>query len=332
MCSKLYLCAQYTYMKKIRLIEIDSELGAGTRGASLGIGAMKAAAFNKGLSVFRDLDSDAVETLNHCLWEEVDTPYAIRVKAIEQIFERTCAVMTEVLGQDDFPLVLSGDHSTAGGTISGIKAQFPNKRLGVVWIDAHADIHTPYTTPSGNVHGMPLATVLQIDNTEMQRNTPEPETVDAWNNLKHCGVSEEKLKPEDLVYVAVRDTEQEEDGLMEKLGITNHTVQTCRDKGMQTIGQQILDQLSDCDIIYVSFDVDSMDCDLVSHGTGTPVKDGLTSAEAGALLQILASNEKVCCIEFVEVNPCLDEKINTMAETAVELLEEVYKTLENRLN
>ena len=104
-----------------------------------------------------------------------------------------------------------------------------------------------------------------------------------------------------------------------------------RTRGIELIANEVLDRLKDCDLIYVSFDVDSMDCILVSKGTGTPVENGLSSEEARYFMTYFAQQEKVKCIEFVEINPCLDDKVNVMAETAYSILREVTTTLENRL-
>ena len=230
----------------------------------------------------------------------------------------------------EFPLLLAADHGSAGGTIAGIKAAYPSKRLGVIWIDAHADLHTPYTTPSGNMHGMPLATALGIDNEEEQVNELSPEVIAMWNELKNTGIAGAKVLPGDIVFIAVRDTEEQEDALMEQLNLKNHTVEKLRDHGVEAIVRETMEQLSDCDIIYVSFDVDSMDPGLTSHGTGTPVEDGITPAEAEMFLKAFAKEEKTICIEFVEVNPCLDEKKNRMAEITFNLLEEMVEVLEKK--
>ncbi|MNY23209.1 Arginase [compost metagenome] len=111
--------------------------------------------------------------------------------------------------------------------------------------------------------------------------------------------------------------------------ITNHTVEAVRKEGIQTIIQRVLEQLEACDLIYVSFDVDSMDPEITSFGTGTPVGNGIFPEEAEEMLTLLAQNPKAVCIEFVEVNPCLDNKVNTMAETAFSLLESVTTALNN---
>lgn len=315
-------------MKELKFIEINSELGAGTRGASLGVGALKTAASNKGYTYFRNTVLEEVPCLNDVLWQDTNTPYAKHIGSIVEIYNRTCNAVDSSLKNNEFPLVLSGDHSTAGGTISGIKAAYPDKRIGVVWIDAHADLHTPYTTPSGNVHGMPLATALQIDNKRFQRNTPSSHSTAYWEQLKDCGAKgDRKVLPEDLVFIAVRDTEEEEDGLLNELNITNHTVESVREYGVDQIVEATLQQLSECDVIYISFDVDSMDCNLVSHGTGTPVENGLTPNEARDIMLGLLKSDKVICLEIVEINPCLDEKTNTMAETAADILNDLVKEI-----
>jgi arginase len=227
--------------------------------------------------------------------------------------------------------VLSGDHACAGGTIAGIKKQFPTKRLGVIWIDAHADIHTPYTTPSGNIHGMPLATALGTDNLDSRVNDPMLETVEFWNTLKNMGGICPKVLPEDVVFISVRDIEKPEEEFIARNGMKNYSVEEIRRKGLEHISAEIRGQLSSCDMVYVSFDVDSMDCILVSKGTGTPVENGLSPEEAHYFLNDFAKWDKVNCIEVVEINPCLDEKINRMAEVAYDILEEFTVHIQNRI-
>src|ERR1700748_2692404 len=153
-------------MKNIKLIEVPSEIGAGTRGASLGIDAIKIAALDFMSSFFVNFPSEVIENENKLLYEPVASPYAKRIQGIHTMYERVAKSVSETLKSGLFPLVLSGDHSTSGGTIAGIKMAKPKNRLGIIWIDAHADMHTPYTTPSGNMHGMPLATAFAEDNQE----------------------------------------------------------------------------------------------------------------------------------------------------------------------
>lgn len=307
-----------------------SEITAGTRGASLGPDAIITAAREKGSYVFSDNKIEEIRNWNELLNTPVKFPYAKRIVGLLNVYEELNSKISSLLKSKAFPLVLAADHGSAGGTISGIKSAFPDKRIGVVWIDAHADIHTPYTTPSGNLHGMPLASVLDIDNLECKINDIDAETEKYWNKLKNVGGVSKKINSEDLVYVGVRDTEAGEEAVMKSFGIKSIEVDEVREKGPSEIIKMITDQLKDCDLIYVSFDVDSMDPNLTSHGTGTPVPNGITPAEAKDLLVQLAENPKTVCIEVVEVNPCLDEKKNTMAEVTLELVEAVVDTIKNR--
>jgi arginase len=234
----------------------------------------------------------------------------------------------EQLFDDFFPLMLAGDHSTAYGTMAGIKKAFPKKRLGVIWIDAHADIHTPYTTPSGNMHGMPLAMATGLDNLECKVNDPKGETIDYWEEIKNVGFGGPKIYPEDIVYIAVRDFEKPENYLMNKYNINFIETEDVKKAGPVSVAQKTLQMLDHCDLIYVSFDVDSIDS-RVSTGTGTPVPNGLTVEEAKALNVALCKDPKVCAWEIVEVNPTLDTE-NRMAESAFEILEATAQAIAER--
>lgn len=314
--------------RDITILINKSEITAGTRGASLGPEAIMVAARKRNSNFFAQYPIDYVDEFNYLLDNEIKYPTAKRVAGLVKVFASVSSKINAILSNGQFPIVLAADHGSAGGTIAGIKAGFPNKRLGVIWIDAHGDLHTPYTTPSGNMHGMPLSTALGDDNKQEQVNELTVEVVEMWEELKNTGIQGAKIQPQDLVFIGVRDTEPQEDALMERLNITNHKVEDVRRKGTGQIIDETLEQLKDCDVIYVSFDVDSMDPQLTSHGTGTPVKNGITPAEAEAFLKGFAQQEKTVCIEFVEVNPCLDEKINKMAEVTFDLLEKTTSELE----
>lgn len=312
-------------MRNIKLIEVRSEIGAGTRGASLGIDAIKIAALDFMSNFFVNFPSEVVPDMNNLLYEPVASPYAKRIHGVHTMYERVSAAVCETLKSGIFPVVFAGDHSTAGGTIAGIKMANPKRKLGVIWIDAHADMHTPYTSPSGNMHGMPLATALAVDNLDCKVHNPDAKTVDIWNKLKNMGKIEPKILPEDLVFIALRDYEKEEEALLKKLGIKIVTVQEVRRKGIESVVRQTLAHLSKCEDIYVSFDVDSLDSS-ISRGTGTPVSNGLKEREAEDLIAALMQNYKICCIEIVEVNPTLDKE-NLMAEIAFNIIRRAVNIL-----
>jgi arginase len=312
-------------MKNIKLIEVPSEIGAGTRGASLGIEAIKIAALDFMSNFFIHFPSEKIPTENKLLYEPIESPYAKRIKGIAAIYDRVSKAVSDSMKSNFFPVVLSGDHSNAGATIAGIKMAKPKSKLGVIWIDAHADLHTPYTTPSGNMHGMPLATALAMDNEASAVHDIDPETKKQWEYLKNIGKIAPKILPEDLVFISLRDYEREEKNLIEKNEIKVITTSEIRRKGPEAVVRSILRYLSDCTDIYVSFDVDSLDAS-ISRGTGTPVGNGLREREAEDLISKLMQNRKVCCFEITEVNPTLDKE-NLMAEIAFNILQRSVNVL-----
>ncbi|MCV6630608.1 MAG: arginase [Flavobacteriaceae bacterium] len=318
-------------MKRIKLIKNRSDIGAGTRGSDMGIDAIEIAAINKNSNYFDRFDFVDVETENESIYNKVNNSFAKRIKYVYEQCDRLANSVCECLQSQSFPLILSGDHSSALGTISGIKAAYPNKELGVIWIDAHADLHSPYTSPSGNIHGMPLAAALNVDNQKAKINEVSGETFDYWNKMKNIGANGSKIQSEHLVYFGVRDTEEPEENQMAALGLKNYTVSEMRYRGFDVCLEEALHKLEACDMIYISFDVDSMDCDMISYGTGTPVAKGFDVEEIKMIFDVLLQSRKTACIEFVEVNPLLDLKGNVMAETAFDILDTVTKGLEKYL-
>jgi arginase len=254
-------------MRNIKIIEVRSEIGAGTRGASLGIDAIKIAALDFMSNLFVNFPSEIVENENRLLYEPIASPYAKRIQGVNTMYERVSKAVCDTVKSGLFPLVLAGDHSTSGATIAGLKMAKPKRRLGVVWIDAHADMHSPYTTPSGNMHGMPLAISLGEDNTDNQVHTPDAQTLEAWKKLKNIGKIEPKIEPEDIVFIALRDYEKEEEAIIKRNNIKVIPVAEIRRKGIENVVRQTFMHLSNCDDIYISFDVDSLDCKQRIKGT-----------------------------------------------------------------
>jgi len=313
-------------IKPIKIIEVKSEIGAGTRGSSLGVDAIKIAALDFGSNYFKKFKSVEIKTENHLLLEPVVNDYAKRIKGIHNLNERIANEIQKTLTKDNaVPMVLAGDHSSAVGTVSGIKMAYPDKKIGVIWIDAHADLHSPYTTPSGNMHGMPLACLLGDDNPDRAQNKPDDETVEFWEKLKNLGNIMPKISYNDLVYIALRDYEPQEDYLIKKNKVRIFNLQEIRKKAVERIAIEALNYLDHCDYIYVSFDVDSMDS-RISSGTGTPAPNGITEKEAGNLIYYIMRSKKIVCFEMVEINPTLDKE-NLMAENAFEILQKATNQL-----
>ncbi len=315
-------------MRKIKILEIKSEIGAGTRGSCLGIDAIKTAALNSGDFFFHHHPEVEIPNKNELLYLPVKYPCAQYIEGISDIYNNLSKKVAETLRQKFFPVILSGDHASAGGVIAGIKMATPELRIGVVWIDAHADLHTPYTSPSGHVHGMPLATAINEDNLSCKIRTPDAPAIDHWNQLKQTGGIAPKVSPKDIVIIALRDYEQEEMSLIKEKGIHTISVEELREKKPLSIVEQTFQRLDACDLIYLSFDVDSLDASL-SRGTGTPVKNGLWEEEAVQLILSFLQNPKVCGFEITEVNPTLDSE-NKMAEMAFNILTKGAKIIEKR--
>ncbi|MET6996131.1 arginase [Chitinophaga defluvii] len=312
-------------MKNIKIIEVKSEIGAGTRGASLGVEAIKIAALDFMSNFFVHFPTETIETENKLLFEPIESPYAKRIKGTNIMYERISKSVYETVKANWFPVLLSGDHSTAGATIAGLKMAHPKAKLGVIWIDAHADLHTPYTTPSGNMHGMPLATAIAEDNLDCKVHELDENTKRMWNGLKNIGKIAPKVLPEDIVFISLRDYEKEEDHLIKKYGMKVITTSEVRRKGAENISRSVFRYLSDCEYIYVSFDVDSLDAS-ISKGTGTPVSNGLREREAEDLISKFMQHRKICCFEITEVNPTLDRE-NLMAEIAFNILQRSVNVL-----
>lgn len=312
-------------MKNIKLIEVPSEIGAGTRGASLGVDAIKIAALDFMSNFFVHFPSEKIEIQNNLLFEPIHSPYAKRIHGVLSMYERISKAVAESIKHNFFPVVLSGDHSNSGGTIAGIKLAKPKSKLGVIWIDAHADLHTPYTTPSGNMHGMPLAAAIGENNEESKVHELDEKTAKMWEQLKNVGNLDKKVLPEDVVFISLRDYEKEERYLIEKHEMKVITTSDVRRNGAENVSRKVLRYLSDCTDIYVSFDVDSLDS-AISKGTGTPVGNGLKEREAEDLISKFMQSRKICCFEITEVNPTLDKE-NLMAEIAFNILQRSVNVL-----
>jgi arginase len=312
-------------LKNIKLIEVPSEIGAGTRGASLGIDAIRIAALDFMSNFFIHFPSEKVPAENKLLYEPIESPYAKRIKGMVTMYERVSKAVSEAMKHNFFPVVIAGDHSTAGATIAGIRMAKPKSRLGVIWIDAHADIHTPYTTPSGNLHGMPISISINENNEECAVHDVDEITAKQWNALKNIGKIAPKVLPEDVVYISLRDFEKEEKFLIDKYDMKVVSTKEVRNKGAENVVRSVLRYLADCTDIYVSFDVDSLDSS-ISKGTGTPVSNGLREREAEDLISKFMQNRKVCCFEISEVNPTLDKE-NLMAEIAFNILQRSVNVL-----
>jgi arginase len=232
-------------------------------------------------------------------------PHARYLKQIADTCTRTAEAVVKILEEGRTPLVLGGDHSLAAGSVSGV-AEFyrrQNQKIGVLWIDAHTDINTPDTSPSGNVHGMPLASLLGLG--------PEP--------LSKIFGYAPKIAPKNTVLIGIRDVDAAERENIRRAGIAKvYTMRDIDERGMRAVMEEALQAAGRGTAGYhVSLDMDWIDPE-DAPGVGTPVRGGATYREAHLAMEILADHARMVSFEIVEVNPVIDEH-NRTADLAVEL-------------
>jgi arginase len=224
---------------------------------------------------------------------------------ISQTCHRLADMVYGALAEDKVPLVLGGDHSAAVGTISGISRHYREKgdSIGLVWIDAHADINTPDTSPSGNVHGMPVACIVGVGPLEM---------ANIYGYMP-------KIQPRNVALVGLRDVDRTEAPQVAGTGVTAFTMRAIDERGLRAVIQDAVAIASSGTAgFHVSFDMDAVDPD-EAPGVGTPVRGGLTYREAHLAMEIVSDTGRVLGMEIVEVNPVLDQA-NRTAVLGVELV------------
>ena len=310
-------------MRSVEIISIESDFGAGKKGAKLGPQAL--------ISLLKKQNITPLSSANNIrivadeLEENTEHPFNKNIESIYQVQQLAVEAIEKSLTQKSFPFILSGDHSNGCAGISAVKNLYSNQQIGVIWIDAHADLHSPYSTPSGNMHGMPLAAALAVNDLVEDANVVDEESVKYWQNLVHLGSKKiaPKILPNNLVFIDLRDFEEDEEILLKSKNITYFTPTMRKELGIESILHKTLEQLAHCDYIYVSFDVDSLSPD-ISIGTGTPVPNGMSEEEAVFLLKKLINHPKTIAFEITEINPLLDRE-RPMEEVAARILKKVFQ-------
>jgi arginase len=277
----------------VHLIGFPMDLGADRRGVDMGPSALRIADIDEKLRALGytiedegDLEIAVPEVL------AIHDPHLKYLPEITKACDKLARKVKRVLKDGAFPLVLGGDHSMAIGTIAGIAGYCRDvkKRLGVIWIDAHSDINIPATSPSGNIHGMPVAASIGIG---------APELAAVGGNFR-------KLDPTNVVMIGLRSVDEGERALIREHGITAYTMADIDRHGLYKVMEQTLDYLqARTDHIHVSFDLDSVDPS-IARGVGTPVPGGLTYREAHLIMEMIAERGALGSLEVAEVNPILD--------------------------
>ena len=290
----------------IAVIGAPLDLGQGRRGVDMGPSAMRVANLNARLASL----GYVVEDLGNVPVDQAEAspeghPQAKYLPQIAATCERLAVLVGQTLSRGSLPLVLGGDHSVAVGTVSGVARHFAqqDRRVGLVWLDAHADMNTPESSPSGNVHGMPLACIVG--------HGPE--------ELTNLFGFRPKVDPRNVVIVGLRDVDQTEKLHVRGYGVHAYTMRDIDERGMRAV----MDEAIRCACegaagFHLSLDMDFVD-PKDAPGVGTPVRGGVTYREAHLAMEMICDSRRMLSMEVVEVNPVIDE-VNRTADLAVELI------------
>jgi arginase len=292
--------------QKIRIIGVPMDLGASRRGVDMGPSTLRVAGLQARL---KQLGHQVEDIGNIVVKQPEEQHYGVKnAKYLEEIAD-TCKGLAEISGKalDEgfLPLVLGGDHSIAVGTTAGAAAHYrkDSKRIGLIWLDAHGDMNTPESSPSGNIHGMPLASIMGYGPPEL---------------TELAGIRP-MVEPRSVALVGVRDLDSRERRLVKDSGVHVFTMRDIDERGMRDVMSEALRFTSDDTAgIAVSLDMDFVDPS-DAPGVGTPVRGGVTYREAHLALEMIADSRSMISFELVEINPVIDLH-NTTATLGVELV------------
>jgi arginase len=291
----------------ISLIGVPMDLGQTRRGVDMGPSAIRYAGVVERLEEIGHLVSDEGDIQISAA--EKTAPTNTNLRNLTEVTDASTSLANkvhEVMENGQFPLILGGDHSIAIGTLAGLGDRYKN--LGVIWYDAHADINTDDTSPSGNIHGMPLAVSIGLGHEQLV-------------NIRGFAP---KIKPENVVIIGARSIDPGERKIIKQLGIKVFTMHEIDKLGMTEVMDKAIGYLKEREVdgLHLSLDLDGLD-PLYTPGVGTPVPGGISYRESHLAMEMLYSSEMVTSAEFVEVNPILDE-MNKTADVAVALIGSLF--------
>lgn len=291
--------------KQIRVIGVPLDLGQSRRGVDMGPSAVRVAGLEARLEAIGHVVEDGGNVAVAIPEQKKEgAAHAKYLKEITATCTKSADLVLKTLEAGKVPLVLGGDHSVAAGTVAGV-AEFyrrQNQKIGLIWIDAHSDMNTPESSPSGNVHGMPLAAIMGLGPAEL-------------GNIYNFSP---KIHPENCVLVGIRDVDAIEKENIRKAGVEVFTMRDIDERGMRSVMEEALRMAGRGTAGYhVSLDMDWIDPE-DAPGVGTPVWGGATYREAHLAMEIIADHGRLLSLEIVEVNPVIDEH-NQTADLAVEL-------------
>lgn len=291
----------------ISMIGVPMDLGQLRRGVDMGPSAIRyAGAIERLESIGHKVVDEGDIYIDHSKKGVSDNTSLRNLDIVVNVNAELAHKVHRVVNEGRFPLILGGDHSIAIGTLAGISDHYKN--LGVIWYDAHADMNTSETSPSGNIHGMPLAVSMGLGHERLV-------------NIRNYAP---KVKPENIVIIGARSIDEGEKALIRKKGIKVYTMHEIDRLGMPNVIQDAIIYLrgQNVDGVHLSLDLDGID-PIYTPGVGTPVPGGITYRESHLAMEMLQDSDLITSAEFVEVNPILDER-NKTADVAVALMGSLF--------
>lgn len=287
---------------EISIIGVPLDMGASQLGTRLGPEAIRIAGLIGRLEAMEYSVEDLGNMIVRGEYKLIKSPDKLNhLEIVKNANDTLSKIVDRIIKRDRLPLILGGDHSCVLGSVKGILNNFDNP--GIIYFDAHADINTDKTTPTGNIHGMPIATLMGMGD----------------KRLLKVGESRKSINPKNIVYIGLRDLDPGEQVIIRELGIKAYSVQDIDRIGIEEVMNEAIDYITkETDAIHISFDVDCLD-PKVAPGTGVKVLGGLTFREAKIALELTSKINSICSVEFVEVNPLLDAQ-NETAEVATALI------------
>lgn len=307
-------------------VEVYSEVGAGKHGTNHGVAMLSkhCEQMYPNVPVTKIFNHQSAEaTHSQAKYIENLTPFFAQ-ELVPILKDKL--LIGQTAGQ--FPVVLSGDHANALGNLSAFLSFHQHKKVAVLWIDAHADMHSVYTTPSGNLHGMPLAAVMGLDNKEHAINEVDEVVADHWTTLKQLNDNVYGLPFTSVFFLGLRSFELPEAALIEQGAMFAYSADEHRQAGFEQVLDKLSERLAQFDVVYVSFDVDALDDSLIA-ATGTPEPKGYSQAEMKKILSHVLALPQVGLFEVTEFNPVIDDD-SDKHQVIFELLDDALTVIQNR--
>jgi arginase len=280
--------------KKVKIFGVPLDLGSRKLGVDMGPNALRHAGLHDAL-FFNGIEFNDFGDIHIPANFQKDSRHIIG-----KISEQLAELVYEALSGNYIPIILGGDHSVSVGSIAG--AAKYKRNLGVIWFDCHPDANTPESSPSGNIHGMPVAISLGH----------------GYSELVSCAKFSPKILPANLCIIGAKDIDKAERVFLDDLGVTMYTLFDINRIGIHKVMENVIKQLQGCDAVHLSFDIDVLD-PLIAPGTGILSRGGLSYRESSFAMEYLAGLNIITSVDLIEVNPLMDIK-NTTAELAIELL------------